>query len=75
MNVNRWLHIDRRRRRLGVAHHEPARPPTVKVRTVHSMNVGRLDMHVNKKVASAVSREEDAPFEIFHLGLEMNPTP
>ncbi len=41
----------------------------------HNTNVGRLDMHVNKKGASVVSREENAPLEIFQRGLEMNLTP
>jgi hypothetical protein len=41
----------------------------------HSTNVGRLDMRVDKKVASAVSREEDASLEIFQHSLELNPTP
>jgi hypothetical protein len=32
-------------------------------------------MHVNKKVASVASREENASLEIFQDGLEVNPTP
>ena len=71
---------------MSVAHHEPAWHPTVMVRMLHSTymghprrlrstNMGRLDTHVNKNVATVASREEDASLEILQHGLELNPTP